>query len=215
MTAGLDWNEWDYYHFDERNIHTQMYNSADPLKFILGVPTVVEPGTIFNYNSGLSILLGGIIKNTSSFYANQFAELYLFTPLGIEEYYWDILSKGAVQTGGGLSLRPRDMAKFGQLYLNKGTWMGNPIVSQSWVEESVKKHIPASGKTEYGFQWWLEQHYWNGQIIDSFSARGLGGQYIFVFPDLNMVVVFTAGNHITGADPALTMLNQYILPAVY
>lgn len=215
MTAGLDWDEHTYSYFDARNMHSQMYLSADPIKFILEVPLAEEPGTTFNYNSGLSVLLGGIIKNTTSLYANQFAEIYLFAPLAIEEYDWEVLSNGTIQTGGGLRLRPRDMAKLGQTYLNKGTWKGKRIVSQFWVEESVKKYIDAYWRCGYGFQWWLENHYWKGEIIHSFSARGLGGQYIFVFPELQMVVVSTAGNYLTGAEPALTMLNQYILPAVH
>lgn len=216
MTAGLDWNEWAYSYFDERNIHHQMYVRDDPIEFLLGVPAAEEPGTTFNYNSGLSVLLGAIIKNTTALYANQFAELYLFGPLGIEEYEWEVLGNGTIQTGGGLSLLPRDMAKFGQLYLNGGTWKGNRIISQNWVEESVRKHITSNWKRYgYGFQWWSDKHYWNGQIIDSFFASGLGGQHIFVFPELKMVVVVTGGNHHTEADPALTMLHQYILPAVY
>jgi len=101
------------------------------------------------------------------------------------------------------------------MYLNKGIWKVKRIVSQFWVEESVKKHIEAYWRCGYGFQWWLENHYWNGKIIKSFSARGLGGQFIFVFPELQTVVVFTAGNYLTGADPAKTMLNLYILPAVH
>ncbi len=216
MTAGLDWNEWAYSYFDERNIHHQMYVHDDPIKFLLGVPVADEPGTTFNYNSGLSVLLGAIIKNTTGLYANQFAELYLFGPLGIEEYEWEVLGNGAIQTGGGLSLLPRDMAKFGQLYLNGGIWKGNRIISQFWVEESVKKHITSNwSRYGYGFQWWSDKHDWNGKIIDSFFASGLGGQHIFVFPELEMVVIVTGGNHYTGADPALTMLHQYILPAVY
>jgi len=215
MSAGLDWDEHTYSYFDPRNPHNRMYNSPDPIKFLLEFPIANEPGTTFLYNSGLSILLGAIIRNTTSLYANQWAEQYLFAPLGIEEYQWEVIANGTIQTGGGLRLRPRDMAKFGQLYLNGGTWKGIRIVSRSWVEESVKKHIDASSRMGYGFQWWTEQHRWNGQIIGSFSARGWGGQRISVFPDLALVVVFTGGNYYTGADPALTMLEQYILPAVY
>jgi CubicO group peptidase (beta-lactamase class C family) len=215
MSAGLDWDEHTYSYFDPRNPHNRMYQSPDPIKFLLEFPIANEPGTTFLYNSGLSILLEGIIRNTTSLYANQLAEQYLFAPLGIEEYQWEVIANGTIQTGGGLRLRPRDMAKFGPLYLNGGTWKGMPIVSRSWVEESVRKHIDASSRMGYGFQWWTEQHRWNGQIIGSFSARGWGGQRISVFPDLALVVVFTGGNYYTGADPALTMLEQYILPAVY
>jgi CubicO group peptidase (beta-lactamase class C family) len=215
MTAGLDWDEWSYSYTDSKNSAVQMYNSGDPVRFVLEVPLALEPGTTFRYNTGLSILLGGIIKNATSLPADQFAELYLFAPLGIREYYWYIAPNGTVDTGGGLNLSPRNMAKFGQLYLNGGTWKGEQVISPGWINESVKQHISRSSRGGYGFQWWTEQHLWNGNIIDSFSAKGWGGQYIYVFPDLAMVVVFTGGNYYTGADPALTMLDQYILPAVY
>ena len=216
MTAGLEWDETTYSVFDSRNSITQMSMSADPIKFLLELPLADEPGSTFHYNTGISVLLGGIIKNTTSLYANEFAELYLFGPLGIEVYDWEVIANGTVQTGGGLRLRPRDMAKFGQLYLNKGTWKGNRIVSQYWVEESVKRHISISPGGGYGFQWWMENHYWKGQIIGSFAARGWGGQYIFVFPDLALVVVFTGGHYDTpGTRTAYAMLDQYILPAVY
>jgi CubicO group peptidase (beta-lactamase class C family) len=215
MTAGLDWDEWSFSYTDPRNSAVQMYNSNDPIRFVLEVPMALEPGTTFRYNTGLSVLLGGIIKNATSLPADQFAELYLFAPLGIREYYWHIASNGTVDTGGGLSLSPRNMAKFGQLYLNGGTWKGEQVIPPGWINESVKQHISRSSRGGYGFQWWTEQHLWNGNIIDSFSAKGWGGQYIYVFPDLAMVVVFTGGNYYTEADPALTMLDQYILPAVY
>jgi CubicO group peptidase (beta-lactamase class C family) len=214
MTAGLDWDEWSYSYTDSRNSAVQMYNSGDPIRFVLEVPMALEPGTTFRYNTGLSILLGGIIKNATSLPADQFAELYLFAPLGIQEYYWYFAPNSTVDTGGGLYLSPRNMAKFGQLYLNGGTWKGEQVISPGWVNEPVKQHISRSSRGGYGFQWWTEQHLWNGNIIHSFSAKGWGGQYIYVFPDLAMVVVFTGGNYYTYADPALTMLDQYILPAV-
>jgi CubicO group peptidase (beta-lactamase class C family) len=213
MTAGLDWDEWAYSYFDPRNIHYQMSQSWYPLLFIITVPMAYQPGEMWVYNSGLSILLGGIIKNTTSLYADEFAELYLFEPLGITEYEWQILNYHTIQTGGGLILKPRDMAKFGQLYLNNGVWKGKRIISEYWVGESVKKHV-ARSTGWYGFQWWLEQHPWNGELVDSFYARGLGGEYIFIFTELDLVVAITAGNQYTGAEPELTLINQYILPAV-
>jgi CubicO group peptidase (beta-lactamase class C family) len=215
MTAGLDWDEWSYSYTDPRNSAVQMYDSADPIRFVLEVPMALEPGTEFLYNTGLSILLGGITKNATSLPADQFAKQYLFAPLGIREYYWFIAPNSTVDTGGGLFLSPRSMAKFGQLYLNGGIWKGEQVIPRQWINESVKQHISRSSRGGYGFQWWTEQHLWNGNIIDSFSAKGWGGQYIYVFPDLALVVVFTGGNYYTEADPALTMLDQYILPAVY
>jgi CubicO group peptidase (beta-lactamase class C family) len=215
MTAGLDWDEWAYSYFDPRNIHAQMSAYWYPFLFILSQPMAYPPGEVWDYNSGLSILLGGIIKKTTGWFADDFAERFLFGPLGITEYEWQTLNVDyyTIQTGGGLILRPRDMAKFGQLYLNRGVWKGKRVISEYWVEESTKKHAELSAGW-YGFQWWLEQHPWNGQLINSFSARGLGGEFIFIFPELDLVVAITAGNQFTGAETGLTMINQYILPAV-
>jgi CubicO group peptidase (beta-lactamase class C family) len=214
MSAGLDWDEWTYDYLDSRNMHSQMSNSSDRIGFILSVPMAAEPGTLFVYNSGLSILLGEIIRRVSNLSADQFAEQYLFAPLGIEDYYWYIYPDGTVQAGGGLYLRPRDMAKLGQLYLNGGAWNGQRIVSAQWVALSGASHINRSNRGGYGYQWWTEQHAWQGGVIQSYSANGWGGQRIFVFPDLDMIVVFTGGNYFTSGNPPDTMLHRYILPAV-
>lgn len=216
MTAGLDWDEWAYSYFDPRNIHYQMSQYWYPFLFILSQPMAYPPGEFWAYNSGLSILLGGIIKKTTGWFADDFAEQFLFEPLGIIEYEWETLNSDyyTIQTGGGLILKPRDMAKFGQLYLNRGVWKGKRIISEYWIDESIKKHVELDSGGWYGFQWWLARHPWNGQLIDSFSAHGLGGEFIFIFPDLELVVVVTAGNHWTGGAPGLTMIQQYILPAV-
>jgi CubicO group peptidase (beta-lactamase class C family) len=214
MTAGLDWDEWAYDYFDPRNIHSQMLAHWHPMLFIITIPMAHEPGTVWAYNSGLSILLGGIIKNTTGWFADDFAERFLFAPLGIEEYQWQTLGTHyTIQTGGGLILKPRDMAKFGQLYLNRGVWQGRRVISEEWVEESVRKHVERSDGW-YGYQWWLERHPWKGGLVESYSARGLGGQFIFVFTELDLVVVLTGGNQYTGADPGQTLVHQYILPAV-
>jgi CubicO group peptidase (beta-lactamase class C family) len=214
MSAGLDWDEWSYSYTDPRNIHTQMNDSPDQIKFVLNRPMAYEPGTVFVYNSGLTFVLGEIIRKVSSLPADEFAYQYLFFPMGIEHYYWIVFPNGVIHTGGGLYLHPRDMAKLGQLYLNGGTWNGKRLISQQWIDESIKQHIAMTPAGGYGFKWWLEKHEWNGTIIDSYSALGWGGQYIYVFPELELVVTFTGGHFYDSADPAHTMIAQYILPAV-
>jgi CubicO group peptidase (beta-lactamase class C family) len=214
MTAGLQWDEWSFPYSDSRNSHVQMNNSGHPIEFVLQLPVVHEPGTTFVYNSGLSIILGGIIKNRTTQYADQFAEEYLFNFLGIEGYRWWKYPDGTVQTGGGLYLRPRDMAKFGQLYLQGGKWGDTRVISQRWISESVEKHVTSSSQGGYGYQWWLENFRINNVSIDSYSAHGWGGQYIYVFPGFEMVVVFTGGNYYTHSSPASRMLYNFILPAV-
>ena len=108
MTAGLDWDEWATTYFDPQNIHTQMLNHWYPFLFIISTPMAHEPGTVWAYNSGLSVLLGGIIKKTTGWFADDFAERFLFAPLGIHEYQWLTFGEyHTIQTGGGLILKPR------------------------------------------------------------------------------------------------------------
>ncbi|MFQ5633587.1 MAG: serine hydrolase domain-containing protein [bacterium] len=213
MSAGLQYDEWSYPYTDSRNDHVRMNRSSDPIRFVLGLPVEAAPGTKFVYNSGLSITLGGIIEKASSMRIDEFVETYLFGPLGISEYYWWKYPNGTFQTGGGLYMLPRDMAKFGLLYLNGGVWNGDQLISSEWVEKSTTAHISIDTNWSYGYQWWLRTYQANSHAYASFSARGWGGQYIFVFPDMEMVVVFTGGNYSTP-EPVDEILTRFILPAV-
>lgn len=224
MTA-LAWDEWTYPDTDVRNDHVSMNLSHDPVRYALERPVVGAPGTKFAYNSGHAITMGQIIYKVSGLRADKFAERYLFAPLGIKDYYWSKYSNGTVHTSGALFLRPRDMAKIGYLFLNGGRWQGKQIVSKEWVKESTKPRV-STGLShwglapEYGYQWWLDSFRVRDRVIASYRAQGKGGQFIFVFPDLHMVAVFTGwNNNKLGIQPQLgiqplDMLQQYILPAV-
>jgi CubicO group peptidase (beta-lactamase class C family) len=118
-----------------------------------------------------------------------------------------------VFASGNLRMRPRDMAKLGQLCLNGGVWEGQRIVSEAWIAESTQKHVTHSATSGYGYQWWLSTYRMGSTSVDAFSALGWGGQKIMVFSDLEMVVVFTGGNYASG-DPSEEILTRYILPAV-
>lgn len=152
MSAGIDWDEQSYRLTDRRNDIVAMIYGDDWLKYVLNKKQIEMPGKRFNYSGGLNVLLGGIIRNTSGLYADKFAEKYLFGPLGISDYRWGRHPDGTINTQGGLSLRPRDMAKIGYLFLKDGKWKGRQIVSQKWVSESTKGHIPAYYGLGYGYQ---------------------------------------------------------------
>ena len=213
MTAGLYWDEWTYPNDDIRNTNVAMARSPDPVRYALELPVLAPPGTTFRYNSGMAITLGRIVHNATGLEPDEFAEQYLFGPLGITDYYWYRCSDGTVHTGGGLWLRPRDMAKFGLLFLNGGRWGDEQVVSEAWVNESVQPHAQAPG-VRYGYQWWLDAYRFSGQRIDGYSARGRGGQYIFVLPDLDLVAVFTGWNDNEVAAQAHEMLRDYVLLAL-
>jgi CubicO group peptidase (beta-lactamase class C family) len=218
MTA-LAWDEWTYPYPDARNDHVILDRSKDPIRYALERPVVGAPGTQFVYNSGMAITLGEIISKVSGMRADKFAERYLFAPLGISNYYWWKYPNGTVQTGGGLSMQPRDMAKIGALMLHGGRWQGQQIVSAAWIKEATTPHVstgrpPRWLAPEYGYQWWLGAFRVGEREIASYSARGRGGQFIFVFPDLQLVAVFTGWNDNALWLQPVEMLQQYILPAV-
>ena len=220
MSAGLDWNEWTYSDSDSRSSIYGMVQSNDWMKFVLQRKMVQLPGEKFNYSSGLSLALGGVLRNKTGVPANEFAEKYLFGPLGISDFSWQKGPKNMVFTSGGekgLWLRPRDMAKIGLLMLQKGTWNGREIVSHGWVEESTRPHVNAFfAGSEYGYQWWCGEKVVGDSIINLFYAAGHGGQYIFVCPSLDLVAVFTSkvyGNPLGVVRPQVIMA-EHILPAI-
>lgn len=215
MTSGFEWDEETYPYGDLRNDCTQMERSADPVRFVLERPIVHEPGSHFQYSGGNAMLLSAIIKTKTGMQADAFAEKYLFEPLGISSYKWDRYANGLTDTGGGLNLRARDMAKIGALVLNDGRWNGEQVVPKSWVEESTQGHVAADAGAEYGYQWWRTGVPVGLRRVDTFFAAGYGGQAVNVFPELGLVVVFA--NELTpgsgNAMQNLVLMSEYVLPA--
>ena len=222
MTSGLEWNEMDVSVAtrDTKNDLIQLFFVPDPIEYILAKPVVAEPGTRYYYSGGDVNLLGEVIKNATGLRIDDFAEQYLFRPLGITEHEWVYIDPDVVYTSGDLKLRPRDMAKLGYLYWNDGIWNGKRIVSKEWIAESTRKYIamPDAGWAEeygdsYGYQWFLKTYYVDSRPFTTFLRDGWGGQRITVFPDLEMVVILTGGNYATYA-PVNDIITRYILPAV-
>ncbi len=216
MSAGIDWDEQTYSYLNPLNDMYKARVSNDSIKYTLQKPVVVKPGTKFNYNSQLSIMLSSIINKNSGMLTNEFADHYLFKPLGINTYSWDRLEDGSLDTAGGLHLRPRDMAKIGYLFLNEGKWKGKSIISQEWIAESTKMHTTHDLEYGYGFQWRCAKVTISNQKIDTYWASGHGGQAIYVFPALDLVAVFTSkvwDNSLGTFRPA-GILKHYIIPAM-
>jgi hypothetical protein len=161
------------------------------------------------------MLLSAIIKGKTGMHADAFARKHLFEPLGISSYTWGRYANGLTDTDGGLSVRARDMAKIGLLFLNGGEWDGKRVVPQSWVEESTQAYVGASAGAEYGYQWWRTSVPVGLRSADTYFASGFGGQQINVFPELGLVVVFT-NEWAPGSGHAmqnLALLSEYVLPA--
>jgi CubicO group peptidase (beta-lactamase class C family) len=188
MSAGFKWNNfggkyrsgWDLY---KGNRHKYMITK-----------TVMKskPGETYNYNSGLSHMLSGIITNESKMKTEEFAKKYLFEPLGITNYKWTADRNGYNLGNSELFLTSRDMAKIGLLVLRKGYWYDHQLLNSEWVKEMLSPQIETEGigkkySQYYGYQWWVKDY---KNIRINFAA-GYGGQYIFVIPEFDIVLVFT------------------------
>ncbi|MFX1575538.1 MAG: serine hydrolase domain-containing protein [Promethearchaeota archaeon] len=204
MTSGLPWDEWTYPYGNPNNDWDRMTTSPNWVEFVINRPMDSSPGSRWVYNTGGSHLLSAIVHETTNMSTLEFAETNLFTPLGITDYYWSDDPQGNVNGGSALQLRPRDMAKFGFLYLHNGTWDGTELLPASWIAASSSSHATVDSYTEYGYQWWIHPH------INAFAAHGYLNQHIFVIPNQDMVVVATARS--SEFDP-LHLLEDYIIPA--
>jgi CubicO group peptidase (beta-lactamase class C family) len=222
MTSGLEGNEWLVPYSNLKNDIIMTYQTEDPITYILNKPLIYEPGENFQYYGGSNIVLGEIIKNATKMNLDDFSGKYLFEPLGISPYHWELLNKGIIDGAGGLKITPRDMVKIGVTFLNKGNWNGQQIVSEKWVGKSAAS-FPGNkwmnnwddhwGMKGYSYSWWTHQFVKSGKRINMFYAGGWGGQYIMVIPELNTVVVFTGGNY-TSYRPPFEILKKYIIPDI-
>lgn len=214
MSAGLDWDALSHRRSHPGHTTYQMYASDDPIEFVLNRHLSDVPGQKYNYNSGLTILLGEIVRHESGMNIDEFSGKFLFAPLGISNYTWDRFPDGTIQTDGGLHLRPRDMAKIGHMMLKNGNWQGKQIVSKAWIDASTQSHISGLG-LGYGYQWWRGKAFINSQVIEVMYASGHGGQKIFIIPQLDLVAVFTSKVfNPTGHSGPEKMLVKYILPSM-
>jgi CubicO group peptidase (beta-lactamase class C family) len=213
MSAGLDWDELDYLYSDPQNTHYQWRRSDDMIKFVLDRPMEYAPGEVQDYNSGLSELLAAIVQKATGIRADSFALEKLFSPLGIDDFYWPINKNGYARGGGGMRLVPRDMAKLGYLHTMNGKWENDQIVSEDWISESGKKHLISQHIPGfwYGYQFWVAG---DGMM---YTALGYAGQWIMIVPELDLVAVFN--NHFDEgvedqeSTPA-RLFYDYVIPAV-
>lgn len=220
MTNGLEWNENMSYH-DSDNSERQMDGSDDPIAFILSRKLTSTPGTVWNYCGGNAQLLGEIICKATGQKLDEFAEKNLFAPLGIKEYTWCSIPyhKNLPAAAWGLRLRPRDLAKFGLLYMNYGKWHNKQVLDSDWIKHSLNSEVsrPSDNpniRQGYGFQFWigqLVQHHYQTPIP---SALGNGGQCIFFWRSMDILLVFTAGNYNQYVKNDADAVFGYIVPAV-
>ncbi len=214
MSSGLDVND-----LASENYYQDPNNSKSWLTTVLEAPMVKEPGTYADYGSANPFLLGVYLNERLNIPLEIYMDEKLFAPLGITNYINQTDDTETIPYfGGGMLLTPRDLLKFGQLYLDKGNWKGKQVISEKWVEESFKKHAQLQDvrdKNEYGYLWWHDTYVIKGRAIKSIEARGAGGQFIFIIPELESVVVITSGNFRNRkGNQSREILREYILPAM-
>jgi CubicO group peptidase (beta-lactamase class C family) len=192
MSMGLEWVEATPDTGDENNDEARMHRAPDPCRYVLGLAVTAPAGQQFFYNTGALALVSAIIRKATGRPLDEFARETLFEPLGITAVEWERY-KGDTDAGGGLRLRPRDMAKIGQLVLAGGRWNDRQIVPGGWIETSTAPKIEATGGLSYGYLWWLGRSLANGREVHWAGALGRGGQSIRIVPELDLVVVVTAG----------------------
>ena len=190
---------------------TTMGYTDNWIKYTFDLPMLDTPGKVGRYNSGNPITMGRIIEIASGQPIAEFAVKNLFGPLGITNFKWRFKpDKTESEDFCQVFLRPRDMAKFGLLYLNNGMWNDKQVIPADWVATSTQKHSVVQG-VDYGYLWWLKYFDVNGKRFYTAGAQGNGGQKIYIFKQQNMVVVITGGNF-NSQSPSDRLIKTYILP---
>lgn len=205
MSNGLRWQEGGSFFNDELNL---MWKNDIP-RYVLGHELANKPGTSFNYNGGGTALLADIITRKSHQPLNEYARDNLFQPLGIHDWEWVTDLHGRPMSFSGLRMRPRDLVKIGRLMLNKGRWNNRQVVPQAWVETSLTpEFVTGVSDFKYGHQWWAGTVEWQGKEIPWHAGFGNGGQRLFIVPDLDLVVVTTAGAY--DEEPTAIRVNRLL-----
>ncbi|MBC6998608.1 serine hydrolase [Cytophaga sp. FL35] len=210
MSSGLDCNDWNK---KSKGQEDRVHKKKDWITYTLQLPLVNEPGTVSNYCSMGTVLLAEIIRIASGMEIDEFAQKYLFEPLGIIHQKWGhTSSKEVITSGKRLYLRSRDLAKLGLLVANQGNWKGNQLVSSNWIMEATTSKTKITN-LDYGYLWWSIPLQSNGNILVSKTATGNGGQYIFIIPDNDLVVIFTGDAYNLPEDKLpFTIMQKAILP---
>jgi CubicO group peptidase (beta-lactamase class C family) len=216
--SGLRWDEWTHPFGNPENDAYAMSTSDLWVEQVLSVPMTREPGFEFNYNSGNAILMAPIIEKLAGGPLEPYADSALFAPLGITEWFWEKMPDGYPNTAWGLHMRTIDLAKIGQLYINNGRYGDTQIFPDTWAGRSTRSRSQVTSYYNYGYQWWRFSN--NADVLSTlqkrqmFFAWGEGGQFIFVAPEHDLVIVTTAGNYNNDELQAYEMLRDYIFKAL-
>lgn len=184
------------------------------IKGFLEVPVLFAPGTHFVYNTGATYMLSAIIQKATGIKVIDYLQPRLFEPLGITGAAWQESPQGITAGGIGLSLKTEDVARFGQLYLQKGTWQGKQILSEDWVMEATTSQIsngddPQRDWTQgYGYQFWRCRH-------NAYRGDGVFGQFCIIMPEQDSVLAITGGMDVFDMQQPLNLVWEMLLPVMH
>lgn len=232
---GYNWDEWSTLFSNSNNPVNQMLRTSDWYRFVLSWQINEAPDQNFTYSTGHSSLMSPILKDRTDRDVYEFATAELFQPLNIIDTHWELVNGGASQGQGtsnfpfgleplgfGLWLKPIDMAKFGELYRLGGMWQNSRLLSEQWVDESIVRYsdnqsdpdVFVNSHQGYGYQWWITQITGaNDRSVDIYYANGYGGQFIFVIPQYDAVIVTTANDFFYNGPNIGTVLRENLLLA--
>jgi CubicO group peptidase (beta-lactamase class C family) len=231
MSLGTQWNEIGLAYDSPANDEINMEMAKDRYRFVLERPVIGPPGKRWEYSGGATALLGRLIAKGTGRSLPDYARAALFDPLGLGRTEW-VTSKEtwvARQTGhgdgeaiaaSGLRMTPRDLARIGQLVLDKGRAEGRQVVPEMWLAECFVPRVSVNELQRYGYQWYLGDMDFavNGKVRVEHWVGGVGngGQRIWVFPDLELVIVVTAGNYFSREQrlPPIRVVREVVLPSI-
>ena len=215
MTSGLDADADDP---RTPGHEDRLWESADWVRFALDLPMEHAPGEAWSYASVNTFLVGAAVEQAAGQTLAEYAEGRLFGPLGISRYRWAETPSGRTVGQGNLSIRARDMAKLGQLYLDGGRWGGRQVVPESWIRSSMEGRfrVPWKGYDRYGYGWYTHELQVGGRQFRYVFASGNGGNKIYVFPEEEMVVVIQSAAYNTdyGQSRSFAVLEGVLAAVV-
>ena len=216
MSDGLEWNE-NLPYTDPQNSFAVMTRDPNWVTHTIDLQMAKEPGTVFNYNSGATLVLGHVFNVATGIDIEEYAVKHLFSPLGIEHYYWDRTPFGQTDTQEGLYLSTRDLAKITRLYLQGGRFDGMQVIPRSWIDDSLTPAFltKKNDREGYGYLWWSQPYTHKNTEHMAYFGKGFGGQRPILLPELDMVIVLTGWNILPGqpflyAEEAITRITAAV-----
>lgn len=217
MSAGLACDDNDDKSPGGEDKMQRQHAQRDWYRFTLNLPMAQAPGAdqAVYCSAGIN-LLGGVVREATGRRVVDLFQDWIAGPMQMRNYHLNLMPNNDLYLAGGIRLRPRDMLKLGQLYLNGGVWNGHRLIDQRWIDASVKRHTTFGPNHDYGYAWHLHALRVNGHDYRGYAAEGNGGQFVIVVPELDLVVAITAGNYgqFSVWYPLQALVTDYVIPAV-